>query len=273
LPANEAIDPAAIAARLATHVREAGSLAFSMFGTPVKTWTKGESSPVSEADIAVDRLLHARLVSDNPDGEAASFGWLSEESTDDPARLAARRVWIVDPIDGTRAYIAGEPDWAVSVALVEDGRPVAACLYAPVMEALFVAAAGQGATRNGVPIAATAGASLVSSRIAGPKRFLERLAAVAPPLEIMPRMHSLALRLARVAEGAYDAAIAGADSHDWDLAAADLLVHEAGGTLSSLGGGTIVYNRPVPRHGMLLAAGRDRHAALVELLKDERLAS
>jgi len=268
LPANEPVDPAAVAARLSTHVREAGSLALSMFGTPVKRWTKDESSPVSEADIEVDRLLRDRLLR-----EDVSFGWLSEESTDNPARLATRHVWIVDPIDGTRAYLAGEPDWAVSVALVEEGRPVAACLYAPVMDAFFVAAAGKGATRNGVPIGATPGASLTRSRIAGPKKFLERLAAVAPPFEIMPRMHSLALRLARVADGTYDAAIAGPNSHDWDLAAADLLVHEAGGALSTLEGATIVYNRPVPRHGMLLAAGWDRHAALAELLRDERLAS
>ena len=94
-----------------------------MFGTPIKNWTKGESSPVSEADIAVDQLLHERLT-----GEGSGFGWLSEESLDDPARLASRYVWIVDPIDGTRAYLAGLPDWAVSAALVENGRPIVACL-------------------------------------------------------------------------------------------------------------------------------------------------
>ena len=89
----------------------------------------------------------------------------------------------------------------------------------------------------------------------------------------MPRTHSLALRLARVAEGTFDVAIAGGNSHDWDLAAADLLVHEAGGALTSFAGGTVTYNRPVPRHGTLVAAGRERHAALLELFRDERLAS
>ncbi len=81
--------------------------------------------------------------------------------------------------------------------------------------------------------------------------MLERLAAVAPPFTIMPRLRSLALRLARVAQGAYDVAIAGVDSHDWDLAAADLLVHEAGGALIPIGGGAVIYNRPVPRHKCL----------------------
>jgi myo-inositol-1(or 4)-monophosphatase len=268
LPASEAADLTKVAARLTSSVREAGLLARSMFGTPVKNWTKGESSPVSEADIAVDRLLYERLI-----GAGSGFGWLSEESVDDPARLASRYVWIVDPIDGTRAYLASQPDWAVSVALVENGRPVIACLYAPVTDEFFEATVGKGATRNNISIAVTRGTSLAQARIAGPKSFLERLAKSAPPFTVMPRTRSLALRLARVAQGEYDVAIAGVDSHDWDLAAADLLVHEAGGALTAVGGGTVIYNRPVSRHGMLVAAGRDRHAALVKLLRDERLAS
>jgi myo-inositol-1(or 4)-monophosphatase len=268
LPASEAVNLTEVAARLAASVREAGLLARSMFGTTVKNWTKGESSPVSEADIAVDRLLHERLT-----GTGLGFGWLSEESVDDPTRLAARYVWIVDPIDGTRAYLASQPDWAVSAALVENGRPIVGCLYAPVTDEFFVAIIGKGATRNNAPLAATRGTSLAQARVAGPKSVLERLAKLAPPFTIMPRTRSLALRLARVAQGEYDVAIAGVDSHDWDLAAADLLVHEAGGALTAIGGGTVIYNRPVLRHKMLVAAGRDRHAALVELLGDERLAS
>jgi len=268
LQATEVIDPVQATARLAACVREAGALALSMFGTPINNWIKGESSPVCEADIAVDRLLRERLI-----GEGSIIAWLSEESIDDPARLAARYVWIVDPIDGTRAYLAGSPDWTVSAALIDNGRPIAACLYAPVTEEFFTGTAAQGATRNGAPIATSAGASLEEARVAGPKSYLDRLTAVAPPFTVVPRVRSLALRLARVAQGACDAAIAGVNSHDWDLAAADLLVHEAGGALTSVGGDAVAYNRPVPRHGMLVAAGRDRHATLIELLRDERLAS
>ncbi len=268
MPAIEVVDPAQAAARLAIYVREAGALALSMFGTPIKNWTKAGSSPVCEADIAVDRLLHERLT-----GENDGFGWLSEESVDDSIRLAARYVWIVDPIDGTRAYLAGLPDWTISAALVENGRPIAACLYAPVTEEFFVAIAGEGATCNGAAIATTTGASLAHARIAGPKSFLDRFAAVAPPFTVVPRVRSLALRLARVAQGAFDVAIAGINSHDWDLAAADLLVHEAGGALTPVGGGPIAYNLPVSRHGMLVAAGRARHATLIDLLRDRRIAS
>ncbi len=268
MQATEAVDLTRAAERLAASVREAGALALSMFGTPIKNWTKGASSPVSEADIAVDKLLRERLSEAEP-----GAGWLSEESVDDPARLAARFVWIVDPIDGTRAYIAGLPEWVVSAALVDNGRPVAACLFAPVSGEFFAAVAGGGATCNEAAITVSPGESLGGTRIAGPKNFLEKLPAFDPPVTIVPRIPSLALRLARVAQGIIDAAIAGGNSHDWDLAAADLLVHEAGGALTPLTGESLTYNRPEPRHGMLIAAGRDRHAALLKLLKDQRLGS
>ncbi len=264
MPVTEVDTHSALAARLEAAVREAGALALSMFKSPLKNWTKGpNASPVCDADIAVDQLLRERL------GAAdASIAWLSEESTDDPSRLEARRVWIVDPIDGTRGYIEGFTDWAVSAALVEDSRPVAACLFAPASDGFFMAIAGRGTTLNGARIAASAGADLAAARIAGPRNLMERLAASGPSFTVMPRIRSLALRLARVAHGTIDAAIAGGNSHDWDLAAADLLVHEAGGALTPLDGGFVTYNRPVPRHGMLVAAGRDRHAALIERLKD-----
>lgn len=267
MPAIEAVDAGRAAECLAASVREAGLLALSMFGTPLKNWTKDASSPVTEADIAVDTLLRERL-----GGAAPGLGWLSEESADDPARLAARFLWIVDPIDGTRGYLAGLPDWAVSAALVENGRPILACLFAPVTDEFFMAAVGKGATCNGKSIATSSGGELARMRVAGPNNFLDRLATIAPPFTVMPRIHSLALRLVRVAQGGIDAAIAGGNSHDWDLAAADLLMHEAGGALTRLGGEPLIYNRAVPRHGMLVAAGRDRHAALLQLLKDPRLA-
>jgi myo-inositol-1(or 4)-monophosphatase len=266
LPANEVVDPAREAERLQASVREAGALALSMFQTPLKNWIKGESSPVCEADIAVDNLLRERLASSN-------IGWLSEESLDDPARLEARYVWIVDPIDGTRAYLGGFPDWAVSAALIENGRPIAACLFAPVSREFFMATADAGATLNGVTITATPGSSFADTRIAGPKGLLDRLATADAPFTIVPRIRSLALRIARVAHGDVDAAFAGGNSHDWDLAAADLLVHEAGGALTTLGGEPVIYNRPVPRHGALVAAGRDRLATLIGLIRDRQIAT
>ena len=143
------------AALLTEAVREAGALAQSLFRTELKNWTKGVSSPVSEADIAVNDLLEARLRAATPD-----YGWLSEESVDDDARLGKRLVWIVDPIDGTRAYLADREDWCVSVALVEDASPMLAAVYAPVSDEFFFAARGQGATLNDLPLRATAGTEL-----------------------------------------------------------------------------------------------------------------
>src|ERR1700751_599811 len=145
-------------------VRGAGALALWLFRTELKNWTKGASSPVSEADIAVNELLEQRLRSATPD-----YGWLSEESTDDERRLETRMVWIIDPIDGTRGYLAGREDWCVSAALVEDGIPVLGAVFAPASDEFFFAARGHGARRNDVPISATSGSELVFPRLAGPK--------------------------------------------------------------------------------------------------------
>jgi myo-inositol-1(or 4)-monophosphatase len=251
--------------RLAAAVKEAGAIALSFFRGSFRSWTKGQGdSPVTEADIASNDLLQRRLVSPGD-------GWLSEESENDPSRLTARRVWVVDPIDGTRAFIAGREDWSVSVALVEDGRPVVAALYAPVTDELFLATGGGGAMRNEIPIQASTGGGLDGARVAGPKRMLERIAAGGAGIVAMPRVHSLALRLARVAHSELDAAVAGGNGHDWDLAAADLLVHEAGGMLTALDGKALIYNRPEPVHGVLIAAGRGRHAVLADLVRAQTI--
>jgi myo-inositol-1(or 4)-monophosphatase len=244
-------------------VREAGRLALSMFGTDLRTWTKGASSPVSDADIAVNDLLESRLRSATPD-----YGWLSEESVDDEARLAKRRVWIVDPIDGTRSYLAGRDDWCVSVALVEAAAPILAAVFVPVSGEFFFAARGQGTTLNGGPVQAGSGTELDFSRVAGPKPLVERLAPASKPIELHPRIGSLALRLCRVAHGALDAAFAGGQSRDWDLAAAHLIVQEANGNMTALSGDTILYNRRDVAHGVLVAAGRDRHADIVKHFRE-----
>jgi myo-inositol-1(or 4)-monophosphatase len=259
---DRGIDWIEIRDRLSVAAREAGALALRSFRGRPKTWIKGKSSPVSEVDLAVDALLRERLLA------IRDAGWLSEETDDDPARLQRTEVWVVDPIDGTRAYLAGLSDWVISVALVDTGRPVVGALYAPVTDELFLATAGGGATLNGAAIAASGGTALAGAKFAGAKRRLESLAAIEPRIEATPRIPSLALRLARVATGALDGTFAAPDSHDWDLAAADLLVHEAGGLISTLTGESLIYNRPNPVHDALLAAGRARHAALLGLIRD-----
>ena len=254
------------AALLRQAVQEAGALALSLFRTELKNWTKGASSPVSEADIAVNDLLEQRLRSATPD-----YGWLSEESVDDEERLKKRLVWIVDPIDGTRGYLAGREDWCVSVALVEDASPVLAAVFAPASEEFFFAARGRGAVRNNAQVCATSGTELDFSRLAGPKPLVERLNRSAGEIALHPRIGSLALRLCRVAQGSLDAAFAGGQSRDWDLAAANLIVQEANGNMTALSGDPILYNRREVAHGVLVAAGRDRHARIVEHFRSRPL--
>ena len=269
VPGAGTIDAATLASDaklLKATVREAGSLALSLFGTELKTWIKGTSSPVSEADIAVNDLLEARLRSATSD-----YGWLSEESADDADRLSRRRVWIVDPIDGTRSYLAGKPDWCVSVALVEDAAPVIAAVFAAASDEFFFALRGQGATLNGVAVQATGGTDIDFARMAGPKPLVERLKASTGDISIHPRIGSLALRLCRVADGRLDAAFAGGQSRDWDLAAANLIVQEANGKMTALSGDPILYNRREVTHGVLVAAGGERHASIVAHFRNRPL--
>jgi len=247
-------------------VREAGDLALSLFRTELRNWTKGASSPVSEADIAVNDLLERRLRTATPD-----YGWLSEESADDEQRLSKRLVWIVDPIDGTRGYLAGREDWCVSVALVEDASPLLAAVFAPASDEFFFAARGRGATRNDVSLQTTSGTAMDFSRIAGPKPLAERLKSSPGDITLHSRIASLALRLCRVAQGSLDAAFAGGQSRDWDLAAANLIVQEANGMMTALSGDAILYNRREVAHGVLVAAGRDRHASIVSHFRNRPL--
>jgi myo-inositol-1(or 4)-monophosphatase len=250
---------------LADIVREAGALAAGMFGgAALKSWTKHGDSPVTEADIAVDKLLRERLTALMPDA-----GWLSEETEDTRARLSGSRLWIADPIDGTRAYLNGRTDWSVSVALVEAGRPVAAAVFAPMEDGLYLAAAGEGATRDGLPIAPSSG-GFEGAHVAGPKPMIGELEKFAPGIVAEPKVHSLALRLARVAAGKLDIAFASKNSRDWDLAAADLIVHAAGGAMTTLDGQTAIYNSVEARHGALVAAGRARHPRVIAITRDWR---
>ena len=251
------------AALLADVVRDAGALALRLSQTELKSWIKGTSSPVSEADMAVNELVETRLRSATPD-----YGWLSEESADDPSRLGKPLTWIVDPIDGTRAYLAGQKDWSVSIALVSNGVPVLGAVFAPATDEFFFAVRGRGAELNGARISATSGATIDFPKIAGPKPLVERLGGMRDDEKLHPRIGSLALRLVFVADGRLDVAFAAGHSRDWDLAAADLIVHEAGGEMTSLAGERLVYNQTDVRHGLLVAAGHARHAHIVKHFRD-----
>ena len=224
---------------------EAGKLALAM-RPGVKTWSKEGGSPVTAADLAVDDLLKTRLLAARPD-----YGWLSEETADDPARLGCRRVFVVDPIDGTVAFIRGRPWWVVSVAVVEAGRPVAGVLVAPELDQTYEAETGGGARLNGGPIAPSGRETLEDAAVLGDRRVLT--APGWPPLRIDHR-NSVAYRMAQVADGTFDAAVALSGKCDWDLAAADLIANEAGAMVSDHRGQAFIYNRPAARQQSLVCA-------------------
>lgn len=240
-------------------VREAGEIALSYFRCDPQVWTKGDDSPVCEADLAVDSFLRRTLLANHP-----GFGWISEESASGPYHSADRPVFVLDPVDGTRAFIRGEPEWAISIGVIENGRPVAGVLFCPMLDELFRAERGGGAERNGEPISVSAPESAHGARAAGPRSILGGKEFFDLSLDLQPGGASLAYRLARVADGRLDAAVARQNSHDWDLAAADLLVHEAGGRLTDAEGGEIRYNRPTLAHPALVCGPERIHADLRE---------
>lgn len=240
-------------------------MALDFFGRDPRVWNKLNNSPVSEADMAVDGYLANQLVGARP-----HYGWLSEETTDTTARLARPRLFIVDPIDGTRAFLAGGDDWTISVAVVEGNRPIAAALYRPVVDEMYVASTGGGATLNGAAMAVSARSELAGAQIVAPRSMSACRALAEAGLVQAEPVRSLALRIALVAAGRRDAALAGPRAHDWDLAAADLLMEEAGGGLTDLKGSKLLYNRPEISHPALMAAAPDLGRLLAAILRDAK---
>jgi myo-inositol-1(or 4)-monophosphatase len=228
----------------------AGALALKLREAGLTIEMKDGDSPVTNADLAADALLKERLQQARPD-----YGWLSEETADDPARLAARRVFVVDPIDGTRAFLAGEPWWTVCVAVVEDGQPIAGVVYAPQQGETYAARAGGGATLDGRPIHASAAGVLAGcGMLAHPQMFDHPSWPEPWPDMIVERRNSTAYRLCLVAAGAADATLTLAAKHDWDLAAADLIAREAGAFVGDHAGRPFTYNKPLPVQPSLLCA-------------------
>ena len=209
--------------------------------------------------MQVDALLRVRLLAERP-----NYGWLSEETADDPARLKNDTIFAVDPIDGTRGFIEGDDRWCVSLAVVRKGRPAVAALYAPARGEFYTAIGGKGAWRDdGTLLTVNNRSTLSGARITGPRGWLKTDAIERLGADIVPHVPSLAYRLTLVATARVDAAFASPRANDWDLAACDLLVHEAGGRLTGLDGAALRYNQEIPRHGALAAANQELQPLVV----------
>ncbi len=252
---------------IADAARKAGEVALRFFRHEPEVWWKNEGrSPVSAADFAANETLASILRAARPD-----YGWLSEETDDDPARLSCETLFVVDPIDGTRGFLAGLELWCVSVAVVTNGRPTAGVLYAPALDELFTAEAGGPALKNGAPIAVSDRPSTEIQRLATGE---DMLSGVDPDfrktIQRAKHVPSLAYRLAMVADGRLEGTLVKRDSHDWDLAAADLILQRAGGALVDLSGSPLNYNRLDVSHGELCGVSKAHLPAFLRQLSHRR---
>jgi myo-inositol-1(or 4)-monophosphatase len=265
LPARE--DDSADLILLERAVREAGAIARKHFGGTFKRWDKGAGQPVTEIDLAIDKYLHDTLMAARPD-----YGWMSEETRDNRERLTTPRTFIVDPIDGTSAFMKAKPHFTVCAAVVEGGRPVCAVVFNPITEECFTAALGDGAKLNGSTVHVSDHATIEGCRMIGPKMMFEHPAWSSapntpwPPMTIEQRS-SIEYRLSLVGGGQFDAALALSPKHDWDVAAGDLIVHEAGGRVTDHLGWVLQYNGAKPIQRSIVAANPVLHAALIAKLK------
>jgi myo-inositol-1(or 4)-monophosphatase len=240
-------------------VQDAGAMGLELSRQNVRNWAKPDGSTVTEADLKIDAFLKMRLHDTRPD-----YGWLSEESVDTAERLSRKRLWIVDPIDGTNSFVNGTDGWCIGAALVEDGHPILAALFQPVANQFYAAALGHGAFCNKVLMKPKDGAGFAGASLLGTGRALKALpgveAAAAPNIPLL-------LRLAHVARGLADIALSLGMRNDWDLAAGHLLVQEAGGVITQSNGAQMIYNQTVPKQNGLLAAGKMRHGAVLAQLE------
>ncbi len=244
--------------------KEAGKIATRFSGPKAQRWDKPDGAgPVTEADLAVNDMLERELTAARPD-----YGWLSEETEDSEDRLNRSAVFIVDPIDGTRSFAQGSRTWAHSLAIAENGIVTSAVIYLPMRDLLYAAAAGQGATLNGTPVRVSGQANLPQAEILAARPNLDPHHWISGNVPQFQRVYrpSLAYRMAMVAQGRFDGMLTLRPSWEWDIAAGDLIVREAGGTCTDRLDHPLRFNNPHPRLNGVVAGGAQMHAQLVAQL-------
>jgi len=245
---------------LAEAAVEAGEIAMKFWRANPESWEKDDNQgPVSEADLAIDRMLHAKLLTARPD-----YAWLSEESADDTQRCDKKSCFIIDPIDGTRTFLEGGRSFSVSIGISVNGELSAAAVYVPAKNDLYLAAKSHGATLNGAPIKASTQKKADGAKGLIRTRHLEERYWHGSPPDIEPHFRaSIAYRLSRIAAGEYDCLLSLWPTYEWDSAAGELIAHEAGAKVSGLKNEQNVYNKPDPRVSGLVVANADLHRELM----------
>lgn len=244
--------------------RKAGELALTYWGGTFQHWDKPQDAgPVTEADLAVNDLLHDILTSARP-----TYGWLSEETQDDAVRLTKERCFIVDPIDGTRSFMAGEKTWSHSIAVVENGQVIAGVVYLPAQDVMYRAARGQGAFVGDVQMQVQSVKNVQNARILANRAVMTSGHWVNGSAPSFDRHHrpSLAYRMAAVAEGKFDGMITLRPTWEWDVAAGVLMVEEAGGCVCDRTGSAVIFNNPTPQSKGLIATSATLRDQFLEKL-------
>lgn len=244
----------------------AGRITLEYFQTPVAHEKKADASPVTIADRRAETALR-ELISARYPAHAVLGEEFGRSGPDD-----ARYRWILDPIDGTLSFIKRKHEFTICACVVDNGVPIAAVIYNPMTEEMFVAAQGRGATLNDAPIEVSARAELPGCRILVARDVIEHPAWPQPwPAMDVGKRASIAYRMALVANGTYDAMMALSSKYEWDTAAGALIVQEAGGLATTHTGAALPYNQPTPTHRSLVCAGPALHAAILERTAPIRL--
>ncbi len=241
--------------------RQAGEIIMGFYQSNYRVEEKGKGNPVTTADLEANRQIRKIIL-----GHFPGDGWLSEEDKDNHERLDASRVWVVDPIDGTKEFIAGVPQFAVSVGLVIEGQPRLGVVYNPAEERLYRAVRAGGATLNGRPIRVSSRTELQSARLlvsrSEPKKKFQSFAAICR----LEPIGSIAYRLAQVAGGEGDGTLTFRSLHEWDVCAGVLIVQEAGGVVVDGRGKPLVFNRPETKYHGIVAANQALASTIQKML-------
>ena len=246
---------------------KAGHIALKWFNNDPENWKKEDGSLISKVDIEINDLLGKILKENNP-----NYGWLSEESEDDKSRLEKEITFVVDPLDGTKAFLEGKKEFSISIALVRNGEPISGIVYSPSTKEMFEAEKGKGSWKNKKKVNISKFNKLKGCRMVAFKPMFSHPSWKSPwPKMLIDNKNSIAYRMALVASGEFDAMMALNSKNDWDIAAGDLLITEAGGYVSQHNNKKIKYNDISTKKPSVIGSNKEIYNEIINRVKDLKL--